>query len=124
MELNWPFIRRRFERFLPEIFEHNSGVWRRIDGKMKSEAFKLKMLSCVRAWSEWAIYPNDFLVRLQNMFLGLVRATAAAAAASGDESESDVDGKPLEEEADMAEQDSKRGSLLGEKRNFNLGRPL
>lgn len=59
---------------MPEIFEHISEVWKKIDGKMKAEAFKLKILSCVRAWEDWAIYPKEYLVRLQNMFLGLVKS--------------------------------------------------
>lgn len=25
-----------------------------------------------RAWEDWAVYPRDFLVKLQNAFLGLV----------------------------------------------------
>jgi len=25
-----------------------------------------------RAWEDWAVYPRDFLVKLQNTFLGLV----------------------------------------------------
>lgn len=109
---NASYYRRGFERILPAVFEHNSEVWRRIDGKMKSEAFKQKMLSCVRAWAEWAIYPNDYLVRLQNMFLGLVKAkheqaeSASATAQDDDGSESDVDGKPLEEEEEEDQQDA------------------
>ena len=71
---NASYYRRGFERFLPEIFEHISEVWKKIDGKMKAEAFKQKILSCVRAWEDWAIYPKEYLVGLQNMFLGLVKA--------------------------------------------------
>lgn len=29
-------------------------------------------MSCFRAWEDWAIYPNDFLINLQNVFLGLI----------------------------------------------------
>lgn len=30
-------------------------------------------MSSFRAWESWAIYPGDFLIKLQNIFLGLVR---------------------------------------------------
>lgn len=39
---------------------------------MKSESFKQKILNCIRAWEDWAMYPNEYLVNLQNLFLGLV----------------------------------------------------
>lgn len=29
-------------------------------------------MSCFRAWEDWAVYPNDYLIKLQNIFLGLV----------------------------------------------------
>lgn len=119
---NASYYRRGFERILPEVFEHNSEVWRAIDGKMKSEAFKQKMLGCVRAWSEWAIYPNDFLVRLQNMFLGLVKNTTQGRADSEGSlgSDSDVDGKPLEEEEDDG-QDNGQQAESGELVCLGLG---
>ena len=33
---------------------------------------------CFRAWEEWAIYPNDFLIQLQNVFLGLTSSVGLA----------------------------------------------
>ena len=32
---------------------------------------------CFRAWEEWAIYPNDFLIQLQNIFLGLTSSVCS-----------------------------------------------
>ena len=29
-------------------------------------------MACFRAWDDWTIYQNDLLVRLQNIFLGLM----------------------------------------------------
>lgn len=31
-----------------------------------------KVMACFRAWEDWAIYTSDFLINLQNVFLGLV----------------------------------------------------
>lgn len=111
---NASYYRRGFERHLPEVFEHISQVWKQIDGKMKSESFKQKVLGCIRAWEDWAIYSNEYLVRLQNMFLGLAKPNAetnnpkvlSLVVASqdtdedGDGNSSDVDGKPLEDDDD------------------------
>lgn len=43
-----------------------------------------------KAWEEWAVYPRDFLLRLQNTFLGLV--TSDEPEMDNDE---DIDGAPL-----------------------------
>lgn len=32
-------------------------------------------MSCFRAWEDWAVYPDPFLIKLQNIFLGLVNLT-------------------------------------------------
>jgi len=34
-----------------------------------------KVMACFRAWEDWAIYSSEYLINLQNLFLGLV-ATA------------------------------------------------
>jgi hypothetical protein len=31
---------------------------------------------CFRAWEDWAIYPQEFLIQLQNIFLGLTQTAA------------------------------------------------
>lgn len=30
-------------------------------------------MACFRAWEDWAIYPESFLIQLQNIFLGLIK---------------------------------------------------
>ena len=32
-------------------------------------------MACFRAWEDWAVYPDPFLIKLQNIFLGLVNIT-------------------------------------------------
>lgn len=78
---------------------------------MKSESFKQKVIGVVRAWEDWAIYPNDYLVKLQNMFFGLVGTKPAKIDFKKVESDEDidVDGKPLEEdEEDESQQSSNK----------------
>jgi len=31
-----------------------------------------KVMACFRAWEDWAIYSSEYLINLQNLFLGLV----------------------------------------------------
>lgn len=31
-----------------------------------------RVMSCFRAWEDWAVYPDPFLIKLQNIFLGLI----------------------------------------------------
>jgi len=33
-----------------------------------------KVMACFRAWEDWAIYSSEYLINLQNLFLGLVAA--------------------------------------------------
>ena len=37
-------------------------------------------MGCFRAWGDWAVYPDDFLINLQNVFLGLVEVARSASA--------------------------------------------
>ena len=73
---NVHYYRKGFETHLSNIFDHLNQVWQNIDGKMKSESFKQKVLNCIRAWEDSTLYPNEFLVKLQNTFLGLVQSKA------------------------------------------------
>lgn len=69
---NASFFRKCFETRLPDICKYIHEVHISIQQRLKAEQFKQKIMSCFRAWEDWAVYPNDFLVRLQNLFLGLV----------------------------------------------------
>uniref|UniRef100_A0A0X3NP24 U2 snRNP-associated SURP motif-containing protein n=2 Tax=Schistocephalus solidus TaxID=70667 RepID=A0A0X3NP24_SCHSO len=69
---NASFFRKCFELRLPEIFVNIGDFYRELDSKMKSEQLKQKVMLCFRAWEEWTIYSNEFLIQLQNIFLGLL----------------------------------------------------
>jgi len=58
-----------------------------MDGKIRKELLKQKILNCIRAWEDWTIYPFDYLINLQNKFLEL----------------HDLDGVPLEDETVIEE---------------------
>jgi len=70
---NASFFRKFFEAKLPEIFRDMNIAYEKIEGRLQAENFKQKVMQCFRAWEDWAIYTNDYLIRLQNIFLGLVK---------------------------------------------------
>lgn len=74
--------RKGFKIHLPGIFQEihfayqtecdrGGGV-----GSSGAECFKERVLACCRVWDEWGVYPSEFLIRLQNIFLGLLSANS------------------------------------------------
>lgn len=74
-----------FESRLPDAFKNLHMHYVNAEGKLKAEQLKVtsflrsckifwqqKVMLCFRAWEDWAVYPNDYLIKLQNIFLGLV----------------------------------------------------
>lgn len=96
------FFRRYFEVKLPEIFKDVHEAYEKIDARLKAEQFKQKVMACFRAWEDWAIYTSDFLINLQNVFLGLVPMKPSDSPVKEEEdldglALDDVDGVPLDE---------------------------
>ncbi|TRY84162.1 hypothetical protein DNTS_026056 [Danionella cerebrum] len=69
---NASYYRKFFETKLCQIFSDLNATYKTIQGHLQSENFKQRVMSCFRAWEEWAVYPDPFLIKLQNIFLGLV----------------------------------------------------
>ncbi|KAL8618876.1 hypothetical protein ACOMHN_000883 [Nucella lapillus] len=69
---NASFFRKCFQMKLKDIFKDVNVAYKGIEGRLKAEQFKQRVMACFRAWEDWAIYPLDFLINLQNIFLGLV----------------------------------------------------
>lgn len=57
-------------------------------------------MNCFRAWEDWALYSGDFLIKLQNIFLGLIPRERFEKREILREEE-DVDGAPLNPDADL-----------------------
>ncbi|KAJ8278025.1 hypothetical protein GJAV_G00082950 [Gymnothorax javanicus] len=102
---NASYYRKFFETKLCQIFSDLNATYRTIQGHLQSENYKQRVMSCFRAWEDWAVYPDQFLIKLQNIFLGLVNLNAEkevpapileAAPAE------DIDGAPIGEELDGA----------------------
>ncbi|KAJ7996644.1 hypothetical protein DPEC_G00239180 [Dallia pectoralis] len=92
---NASYYRKYFEAKLPQIFGDISDAYRNIQARLQAEQFKQKIMGCFRAWEDWAIYPESYLIQLQNIFLGLVKA-GEEVIERVEVSSPDLDGAPLD----------------------------
>lgn len=98
---NSSYYRKYFEAKLCQIFSDLNATYKAIQGHLQSENFKQRVMSCFRAWEDWTIYPEAFLIKLQNIFLGLVnlpgdKETPAPVEPSVQpEPAEDIDGAPI-----------------------------
>uniref|UniRef100_A0A3P8WXF8 Zgc:163098 n=1 Tax=Cynoglossus semilaevis TaxID=244447 RepID=A0A3P8WXF8_CYNSE len=87
------YYRKYFETSLAKVFKDLNAAHKNIQGRLQAEQFKQKVMSCFRAWEDWAIYPQPYLIHLQNIFLGFV----AAEEEPTETAESfDLDGAPMD----------------------------
>ncbi|XP_056140489.1 U2 snRNP-associated SURP motif-containing protein [Lampris incognitus] len=89
------YYRKYFETKLSQIFGDLNAAHRNIQARLQAEQFKQKVMSCFRAWEDWAIYPEPYLIQLQNIFLGFVKA-GEELIEKAEETSSDLDGAPLD----------------------------
>ena len=59
------------ETRLLKIFEETRKTYENIESRIKAEGFRTRVMQILKAWSDWAIYPKEFLIKIQNTFLGL-----------------------------------------------------
>ena len=88
---------------LPEVFADLNQCYSNIESRIRAEAFKQRVMNCFRAWEDWALYPQDFLIKLQNIFLGFVSSLKDDLGENDeikdnteDDDDEDVDGVPLD----------------------------
>ncbi|RXM35532.1 U2 snRNP-associated SURP motif-containing protein [Acipenser ruthenus] len=70
---NASYYRKYFEVKLPQMFDDIGEAYKNIQARLQAEQFKQKVMACFRAWEDWAVYPEPYLIQLQNIFLGLVK---------------------------------------------------
>ncbi|XP_037550013.1 U2 snRNP-associated SURP motif-containing protein [Nematolebias whitei] len=100
---NASYYRKYFETKLSQIFSDLNATYKAIQGHLQSENFKQRVMACFRAWEDWAVYPDPFLIKLQNIFLGLVNLSSekeAPCLVAEPEPADDLDGAPLGEYVD------------------------
>lgn len=67
-----------FGTHLDMMFAHLHKAYAAIDGRLRAEQFKSRIMRCFGAWEESQLYPTDVLIRQQNIFLGLVDSVGVA----------------------------------------------
>lgn len=95
---NVSFYRTAFQTKLPDMFGDLNASHTHMEDRRQAEAFKQRVMLCFSAWEDWHLYPMDFLIKLQNIFLGLVSMEPEKLSndeGSGSDDE-DVDGMPLD----------------------------
>ncbi|CAK8681102.1 unnamed protein product [Clavelina lepadiformis] len=99
---NASFFRTHFESRLDQVMRDLHVCHQAISSRLRAEQFKQKVLTCFRAWDDWAIYPDKLLIHLQNIFLGLVggkttnKQEEMGLNKASDSATSVLDGEPLE----------------------------
>ncbi|XP_051256755.1 U2 snRNP-associated SURP motif-containing protein isoform X2 [Dicentrarchus labrax] len=89
------YYRKYFETKLTQIFGDLNAAHKNIQARLQAEQFKQKVMSCFRAWEDWAIYPEPYLIHLQNIFLGFTKAVEELTETAKEVS-SDLDGAPMD----------------------------
>ncbi|XP_056252799.1 U2 snRNP-associated SURP motif-containing protein [Seriola aureovittata] len=89
------YYRKYFETKLTQIFGDLNAAHKNIQARLQAEQFKQKVMSCFRAWEDWAIYPQPYLIHLQNIFLGFAKA-GEELAETAEEVPLDLDGAPMD----------------------------
>ena len=106
---NVSYFRKGFQFKLIKIFHSIHQCYESIDGRLKAEHFKQRILNCFKAWEDWALYSSDFLIKLQNIFFGLVKEDRKTKSSIEDTElskvvdtvEEDIDGQPIEDDDDI-----------------------
>ena len=53
---------------MTEIFEKLNKVHTAIQSRFVAEQFKTRIMTILRAWSDWSLYTTDLLIKLNNIF--------------------------------------------------------
>ncbi|CAL1573600.1 unnamed protein product [Knipowitschia caucasica] len=87
--------RKYFESKLMQICGDLCASHKTIQARLQAEQFKQKVMNCFRAWEEWAIYPEQYLIYLQNIFLGFAKPEEEVVEMPK-ERPCDLDGAPID----------------------------
>lgn len=82
------------EGIVSDLHEYN----KTIESRIKAAGFKARVMQVFAAWTEWAVYPKDFLALLKHIFLGGTPnlVTPSNVNSTGDVGKpDDIDGAPL-----------------------------
>uniref|UniRef100_A0A5S6QVW5 U2 snRNP-associated SURP motif-containing protein n=1 Tax=Trichuris muris TaxID=70415 RepID=A0A5S6QVW5_TRIMR len=81
---------------LEDIFRSLNVAYKSITARLRADQIKQRVMSCFKMWEDSAVYPSDFLNKLENIFLGRLQEehprTGAAAVTDVNEN---LDGDPF-----------------------------
>lgn len=101
---NASFYHKGFQTKLIDVFKNMHKCYESIEGRMKAEHFKQRVMNCFKFWEDCALYSNDFLIKLQNTFLGLIKSDSTTgketAILNSKQQFIDLDGVPIDDDVD------------------------
>ena len=100
---NASYFRKGFQSKLVNVFQNMHKCYESIEGRMKAEHFKQRVMNCFKCWEDWALYSNEFLIKLQNIFLGLIKPDKVIVSKESPvlgQTVVDLDGMPIDEDVD------------------------
>ncbi|XP_028168506.1 U2 snRNP-associated SURP motif-containing protein-like [Ostrinia furnacalis] len=59
-------------------------AWQALGSRLQREGFRARVTRVLQAWADWAVYPTDFLLHINDVFLGQEKEIAASAGAAGE----------------------------------------
>lgn len=53
-------------------------AWSKMTSRLQQEGFRARVTRILQAWADWAVYPTEFLLRLNDVFLGQDKVSNAS----------------------------------------------
>ncbi|CAH0695491.1 unnamed protein product [Spodoptera exigua] len=79
--------RSAFQQRLPEIMRNCHLAWTRMTSRLQQEGFRARVTRILQAWADWAVYPTDFLLHINDIFLGQDKETDTVPGMSNEQEE-------------------------------------
>ncbi|KAL7052805.1 hypothetical protein ACKWTF_005021 [Chironomus riparius] len=92
---NASFFRKSMERNLIDMFRGLHESYKLLESRLKAEGYKVRIMKIFRTWEEWTVYSRDFLLKLQNTFLGVQIPEDNQDGQPASDHEDDIDGVPV-----------------------------
>lgn len=69
------YYRQYLQDYLERIFVSLNATLESIESRIKAEQFRQRIMLCFRMWEDNTVYTRDILIKLQNVFLGLIKVS-------------------------------------------------
>ncbi|XP_063827343.1 U2 snRNP-associated SURP motif-containing protein [Ostrinia nubilalis] len=77
-------FRSAFQPRLADVMRACHAAWQALGSRLQREGFRARVTRVLQAWADWAVYPTDFLLHINDVFLGQEKESAASAGAAGE----------------------------------------